>query len=205
MKSKSYYMNDEQRKLAEDNVSLVYSMLKKYCLGRQNILDWDDLVSVGYYALCRAAIAYKESMGCAFSTYATKAIISHVGREIQYLCRQSRVGNIYNVSLNNPCSYESDHSELMDFIQDGSVDIEGEVVNKVLLDSIEQYAPTLVELVSRDLVIKDLAAEKGLSKQRIHQKKQSEISNLRRHMKDANDWMPIDYRGMDSLECKYVS
>lgn len=56
-------LSDEQRKLVEDNLNLVYFYIHRYKLP----VDDSD---IGYIALCKAAKTYDESKGAKFSTYA---------------------------------------------------------------------------------------------------------------------------------------
>lgn len=65
-------LNDEQRKLVEENIGLViYTLRKEY--GHDYASD-DDNIAEGMYALCRAAACFDVSTGAKFSSYAYRAI-----------------------------------------------------------------------------------------------------------------------------------
>lgn len=61
-------LSEEQIKLVEDNIELVF-----FCL-KQNHLPISDFEDVGLYGLCKAARSFKSGLGWAFSTYAIKCI-----------------------------------------------------------------------------------------------------------------------------------
>lgn len=61
-------LTDEQRKLVEDNIGLVYAQVHK-----RGITD-EDLISEGMLALVNAARYFSPDFGVKFSTYATSYI-----------------------------------------------------------------------------------------------------------------------------------
>ena len=67
-------MNDEQRKLAEDNMTLVHFIINKYF--PQHNYD-DDVIQAGMVGLCKATMAWDKDKG-AFSTIATNYILNHI-------------------------------------------------------------------------------------------------------------------------------
>lgn len=70
-------MNDEQKKLAEENISLVH----KYIYGHHLVEDvYYDILLI---ALCDAAINYNPSFGYTFSTFAFKCFDNAVRIEIR--------------------------------------------------------------------------------------------------------------------------
>lgn len=72
-------MTEEQRKLAEDNIKLVYFTINKF------YPQWaqdEDMASIGVIGLLKAAEMWEPSRG-AFSTIATTAIKSEIGNELR--------------------------------------------------------------------------------------------------------------------------
>lgn len=63
-------LTDRQRALVEDNLNLVH-----FCIRRKfpdftlNRIEYDEMVSVGTIGLMKAAMAYKDGCGDAFSSY----------------------------------------------------------------------------------------------------------------------------------------
>ena len=64
----SIQLNDEQRKLVEDNHNLIYQYLI------DNKLPQDEYYDIAAIGLCKAALKYDTSKG-AFSTYVYRAIL----------------------------------------------------------------------------------------------------------------------------------
>lgn len=58
-------LNDEQKKITEDNLGLVYSAMR----GFHGVSDYEDLFGAGCVGLCKAALHWKEGKS-PFSTYA---------------------------------------------------------------------------------------------------------------------------------------
>lgn len=77
-------LNDKQRKLVEDNHSLIYFYAKKY---KVPIEEYYDVLAM---ALCYAAYNYDESKG-AFSTLAIKTMYFKMQHEFVYNTKQSQV------------------------------------------------------------------------------------------------------------------
>lgn len=65
-------LDERRRALAENNLRLVYYVLKKMGISRGSY-DYDDLVEAGCVGLCNAARAWRED-GSAFSTFAFNVI-----------------------------------------------------------------------------------------------------------------------------------
>ena len=75
-------MNQYQRDLVEENLSLVYQILGRHIRYNENIcgMSYDDLFQEGAWALCRAAMTYDnvERGGVPFSAYARPVIRNHL-------------------------------------------------------------------------------------------------------------------------------
>lgn len=69
-------MTPDQKKLAEDNMHLVPSMVRALTrsYGKLSPEEWDELTQSGYLALCRAAMNYDADRS--FRTYA-QVVIKH--------------------------------------------------------------------------------------------------------------------------------
>ena len=76
----SEVMNDAQRKLAEDNLKLVYALVsREYPTFRGD----EDIIQSGILGLCRAAMRWDESKGVKFSTYACGCIRNGIRQELR--------------------------------------------------------------------------------------------------------------------------
>ena len=60
-------LNDQQRKLVEDNHNLIYYFLKGKNLSLDAVEDWYGLCAIG---LCKAALIYDSTKGTQFTTLA---------------------------------------------------------------------------------------------------------------------------------------
>ena len=185
MADKTYHMTNEQRKLAEDNIDLVKFAINKYLCSMP--FDFEDMVSIGYYGLCRAAIGFNPNKNHTFSTYAIMAIVRTIRREIERSVRLKRGGTAQTISLNQSNWSNMEDEELIDFIVDNSVNVEEEAINKALCDIIWDIVPTYRELVSSGMTLTELGKLKGISKSAVSIKKKREFEKakeylLRRHI-----------------------
>ena len=82
-------MTAEQQELAANNMGLVPYIVKQY-FSRLSYFERDDLYSIGYYGLCKAARDFDPERGCKFATVAAKYIRMQILDAIQKATRQSR-------------------------------------------------------------------------------------------------------------------
>ncbi len=93
-------LNDAQRKLAEDNIGLVYFTIGKYY---SSLTGDDDVISAGMEGLCIAAEKFDPGRG-KFSTYAVAVIRNLIRTEIRSRVKHSSV----SVSIDNTLEAEDD-------------------------------------------------------------------------------------------------
>ena len=68
-----------QRKLVNDHMHLVPGIVAKTLRGKtMGTLDFEDYVSQGYLAMCRAATRYKPNPDVKFSSFAYNAVAGYV-------------------------------------------------------------------------------------------------------------------------------
>lgn len=75
-------LSEEQQKLAEDNIKLVFYVINKY-----EFMSHDE-VDLGYIGLCEAALTYNRSYGVKFSTYAIRCIFNEI---LSYITRKKNI------------------------------------------------------------------------------------------------------------------
>lgn len=93
-------MTDTQQRLVEDNIPLPRFVLKKYFNNGNGLpFEYEDMVQVGNYALCKAAKTFKPSNGFTFSTYACHVIRTQYRNELRRYFADKRKANNGNVSL----------------------------------------------------------------------------------------------------------
>lgn len=93
-------LNDEQRKLAEDNMGLVYFTISKYY---KSLVGDEDVISAGMEGLCIAAEKFDPGRG-KFSTYAVAVIRNLIRTEIRSRVKHSSV----SVSIDNTLEADDD-------------------------------------------------------------------------------------------------
>ena len=76
-------LNDEQKKLVEDNIKLIYYTINRFFYGNLKYVDIEDLVGEGYIQLCLSSISYNKNLGYSFSTYFIKCYKNHLTKYLQ--------------------------------------------------------------------------------------------------------------------------
>lgn len=98
-------MNEEQRRLVEENLSLVGQTIARYIRYNEDIcgMGADDLYQEGCWALCRAAVTYDQAgRGTPFSAYARPVIRNHLLDHCRRVFRQRE--RLPTVALDAPVS-----------------------------------------------------------------------------------------------------
>jgi len=121
-------MTPEQKKLVEENHSLIYWFMSKHHLS----MDYYGDLAVG---LCMAAINFDPSLGVKFSTYAVKALYTHCIQEIKSDWKRS-----CEISLCEPLGTDSKLT-LMDTLEDETAEEKLESIASVqwLLDALPLF------------------------------------------------------------------
>lgn len=76
-------MTEREKELAEANLPLVGFILKRHMYGEIRPDEYDDWLQIGCIGLCRAAMAFDETKGVQFGTFAYQAIIHAFHLEIR--------------------------------------------------------------------------------------------------------------------------
>lgn len=95
-------MSDQQRRLAEENLSLVWQIVAKRILPNEEIpgLGFDDLFQEGAWALCLAAVSYRPETNVPFSAFARPVIRNHLLDYCRRITLQSK--RMVTVPLDTP-------------------------------------------------------------------------------------------------------
>lgn len=122
----------DRQKLIEDNLKLVYKIANKYRYLCCNTIDFDDLVSLGYIGLIKAAQSFDETKNFKFSTLAFICIKNSILRE--FVNKQYRINESNTVSMN---TIFDDNIETQTMIKDYNSEKEFEdVENKIFINQI---------------------------------------------------------------------
>lgn len=143
-------LSNEQKKLVEDNISLIYYFIYKY--NKYTL----DLVDVGYIGLCKAALTYNKDYNVEFSTYASKCILNAFNLQLR---KDIKIKNHEVLSLNKPLNDNStlnddDILEYMDLIP-SSFNTEWQVFFRDMQDKLYAYLYSINDR-DRDIIIKYL-------------------------------------------------
>lgn len=97
-------LNDEQRKLVEDNEGLIWYIGSKYIGRGYNPNEEYGELALG---LCRAALSYNKDSGVKFSTYASAVLINVIKEYFRSMQANKRKISPLSISLDQPV-YEED-------------------------------------------------------------------------------------------------
>lgn len=151
-------MNDAQRKLAEDNIPLVY-----YLIAREypTYTYDEDLAQVGILGLCKAAMKWDESKGL-FSTFAGQCIRNEIRLEFR-----SRRKEVDTVPLDAPIGCNSDNLTLGDILDGGEETDITEITVDAFLKNLTNEERVIYNLKARGYKIQEIAEVTGHTINRV--------------------------------------
>ena len=125
----SIKLNNEQRKLVEDNHNLIYQYLIDNNLPQD---EYYDMVAIG---ICKAAMKYDTSKG-AFSTYVYKVVTNYINTEETIARRHTVSAMSYNVTASvHGEDTDVEHIEIFA----SNTDVENENVTKTFFKWFIEY------------------------------------------------------------------
>lgn len=151
----------DRNKLVEDNLKLVYKLATKYKYLCCSTIDFDDLVSLGFIGLVKAAKTFDESKNIKFSTLAYICIKNSILRE--FVAKQYKFNSNNTISLN---SLIDNKCELQELIADENTDKTfDEIEYGIELNKIYECCTTreqrIIDLYLRGYTIKQIAFDIG--------------------------------------------
>lgn len=154
--SESHEMTAEQRKLAEDNMNLVYyTIAKEYPTYKFD----EDIRQTGLLGLCKAAMKWDETKG-AFSTFACQCIHNEIRKEFR-----SRQKQVETISLETKLETVStdDTLTLEDVIDSGEETDITEYTVEAFLKTLNSKERVIYDLKARGYKIKEIVDVTGYS------------------------------------------
>ncbi|MCE5316631.1 MAG: sigma-70 family RNA polymerase sigma factor [Parachlamydia sp.] len=123
-------LTDEQRALVEKNINLAHFAANKYF--RRFQFEYEDLLSICYYGLIKAAQYFDVSKGFKFSTYAMKMMFGYIQKEAYP--RKPQIKTLY---LEDLLFHDADgkHMDWEQIFSDNA-SIENEILENVLLEQL---------------------------------------------------------------------
>lgn len=105
-------LTEEQAQFAADQIPLVNYLIRKWQGSFSGFLEYEEMISVGYEALCRAAGAYDPSRGVPFVYYAARSIRNRLITECKIKNRQTSRRSYKNIDF--LAAEQKNFDELMD-------------------------------------------------------------------------------------------
>lgn len=164
-------LNDEQRKLVEQNHNLIYSAMRKFGIHRQ---DFDDYYGFAAIGLCKAAIDYDETRSKSFSTYAYLCIQNEIMVYNKYRFRQRRKGDMNTISYNHMLDDWDEDKNENSFLLKDEENFEKNIIFKLNFQdkcyTLNNKDRMIVDLKSKGYTYQEIAKMFGTSFQAIQQK-----------------------------------
>lgn len=148
-------LTQEQQKLAADNIRLVRSALNRVKYRKEYE---EDLISIGYQAICKATQTFDPTLDIKFSTYATNgaywAMVSAIRTEHR---------NQHSDTLDDP---NEEFGTLSDNLVSNDVDLDEQMDAKRLWDMLAKLPDNLATVVKgryEGKTTRELATELGVT------------------------------------------
>ena len=161
-------LTEEQQKLVEENIRLVYFVIRKYYPNLLKGGEADDWVQIGSIGLCKAAMWFRPDVGKTFSTYAAVCIKKELWKAFTTQDRSCRKPELPNASMDRVIVEDSRAITLHDKLADRKQDPAGDAMVGVITDYVLNNYPKLMPLVVGDDVGQKETAERyGVTRQAI--------------------------------------
>ncbi|MGN1200884.1 MAG: sigma-70 family RNA polymerase sigma factor [Candidatus Caccovivens sp.] len=165
-------MTDEERnKLFEENIGLVYFVLKRFFRNYKREDSKDNLVQVGMIGLWNATKSFEKSRGIKFSTYAVKGIRWYVLNAIKKRTKLNKEVPFSRLIKETPLEENSNDNEyIVDYIQQDTYDQDSDWESIRCEHYLQYLSPKERELfhkISVGETLKKIAQEENVSYQAI--------------------------------------
>lgn len=169
--------------MVEANIGLVKFTVGKYLQHALVCLEYDDAVSIGNLALCKAAETYNPNYGATFSTYAIKIIIQYVHSAMRQYARKKRGAGYITISLDNcvDTSYATLGVEQ---------DISNNIIDKIAFNPVWGLCPTFTLLDDTTLTVEQIARQEGVCCRTLFIRRRKELEQAAKFLYD-NDLVSI--------------
>jgi len=169
-------LTEEQKQFAEANLGIAKwwanKMLPRYQFFK-TMLEEDDVISIGYAAICRAAQGFDPSKGIKFSTYAQRCIF-------QAVCDQARRAQFIRKPLSPeplPFKYVSQNIQKNEPYYDDRAIMEERDSNELLSKKVsrclrllsKRHREILIRRCMKGETLKQVGERIGVTKERVRQ------------------------------------
>lgn len=156
--------NDE---LITENINLAYKLANRYYKMFGGIVELEELYSLSFLGLTKAARNFDPKKNIAFSTFAYTCIKN----EILFFYRINKKHT--NLSIDN----EVVDNKIFEEIMSDDINVENEILSKLEINDLYKYISTLPE-IERDILLYYLQGKKMTEIAKILGYTQSNISRL---------------------------
>ena len=167
----SLKLNDEQRKLVEQNHNLIYSAMTKCGIHRKDFDDYYGLAAIG---LCKAAIDYDKTRSKSFPTYVYLCVQNEITIYNKYRFRKRRKGDMNTISYNHMLDGWDDDKNENSFLLKDEENFEKNIIFKLnFLDkcyTLNNKNRMIIDLRIKSYTYKEIAQMIGISLQAVQQK-----------------------------------
>lgn len=88
-------MTAKEEKLVIDNLNIAHQLAWQYNASLKGLIELEDLQSICFLGLCKAATTYNPDLGNTFTTYSYKVIQNEVNLELRKLSKYKPTVSIY--------------------------------------------------------------------------------------------------------------
>lgn len=163
----------EREELILNNIKLVY-----YLAGKLNVseTDYEDVISMGYIGLVKAAVTYQYTKEVKFATYAAKCINNEM---YQYFRKNKKYRE--NISLNMPIKVDDEGNEVsFEDVISGKDDFIEKIIEEDTLMEIMKVVLNCLQPKEKMVILYKMANIRQSEISKIAHTSQSYISRLER-------------------------
>lgn len=160
-------LNDEQRKLIEDNYSLI-----KYFYGSnfKNLIDYDTYLGIAHVAMCKAAYTYDSSKS-KFTSYFFLKLKTDISRYFVSINRDVRKIHLDAISLESTLNGYDDENMTLENILPDKVDVIASAMEhvywKAIIGSQPEIRQQIIKLRLQGYEQKEIGQMIGMTQQGV--------------------------------------
>lgn len=167
----------EEHKLVEENINLVYHVLHKYF---PTYVNDEDVTSTGFLGLVKASKGFDPDKGFAFSTFAVWCIKNEI---LKYFRKENKC--IHTISLYEPIHYNNDNDttimELFIVNDNNYISIEiNDIIYNIYRNLNDKQRQVFKLYINGNLTQSDIAKRTGVSQTHVSRI----INKIRKLIKD---------------------
>lgn len=173
-------LNREQQTMVEANMPLVGFTINKYLKSAD--MDYDDMTSVGYIGLCKAAVKYNPESGHQFSTYAAMTIVRCIQRDMMPMKRKKRGAGCITISYDMVLE-EAEEGRARESMLGYEPDFSDEVIDRILCEPVWKLCPTHKMLYNSPLTARQIGKREGVTVSALLARRKKEFEKARKYLK----------------------